>query len=140
MSKPVTYSEPQDQPSDDELALFSKVPKDFPRPEHCGAVSGVQAKLLMTRWNGRFYLPGQTPPELYERWDVCEDLARQLSEKSAGSKSGKRSHLSEVEVLAQYLPRLIQTRWTTESEARWIIRRTAEMLGWPCPPDANEHF
>lgn len=128
----------EDFAPDEELALFSKVPRDFPKPEYHGAVPGAQPKLLMTKWNGHFYVPGQTPPELYERWDICEDLARQLSGSSVESKNGKRSHMTEVEILAQYLPRLIQTRWTSESEARWVIRRAAEMLGWPCPPDAVE--
>lgn len=51
---------------------------------------------------------------------------------------GKRSHLSEVAILDQYLPRLIATKWTTEAEARWTIRRVAAMLSWPVPPDALE--
>ncbi|HEY0491503.1 MAG TPA: hypothetical protein VGD30_18485 [Telluria sp.] len=119
-------------------AEFEKVPLDFPRPLHFGAVPGAQPKLLAVRYNGRFYSPGCTPPELYERWTVCEDLAQQLAAKSSESKAGKRSHLSEVAILDQYLPRLIATKWTTEAEARWTIRRVAAMLSWPVPPDALE--
>lgn len=119
-------------------AQYAQVPADFPRPVHHGAVPGVQPKLLMTQYKGRFYLPGCTPPELFQRWDVCEDLAKQLSAKSLESQAGKRSHMSEVEILDQYLPRLIATRWTTEEEARWIIRRAAALLGWPVPPAAQE--
>jgi hypothetical protein len=120
-------------------ADYALVPPDFPCPAHHGAVSGVQPKLLMTQYKGRFYLPGCTPPEVFERWDVCEDLAKQLSAKSVESKAGKRRHLSDVEILDQYLPRLIATRWTTEEEARWIIRRTAAILSWPVPVAAQEH-
>lgn len=141
MKKPTTLAnmETEDLPTAEELALFSGVPQDFPKPQYQGAVPGAQPKLLMTRWNGRFYVPGQTPPELYERWDVCEDLARQLAEKSIESRNGKRSHMTEVEILAQYLSRLIETRWTSEPEARWVIRRTAQMLGWSCPMEAIEN-
>lgn len=117
---------------------FARVPADFPRPAHHGAVPGVQPKLLMTQYKGRFYSPGCTPPELWERWDVCEDLAKQLSEKSIESKAGKRSQMSEIEILDQYLPRLIATKWTSEQEARWVIRRVAVMLGWPVPQAAQE--
>ena len=117
---------------------YAQVPADFPRPMHHGAVPGVQPKLLMTQYKGRFHLPGCTPPELFQRWDVCEDLAKQLSAKSLESKSGKRSHMPELEILDQYLPRLIATKWTNEEEARWIIRRAAAMLGWPVPPAAQE--
>lgn len=92
----------------------------------------------MTGYNGRFYIPGCTSPEIYERWDVCEDLARQLPAKSFESKAGKRSHVSELEILDQYLPRLIATKWTSEDEARWVIRRAAAILGWQVPPAAQE--
>jgi hypothetical protein len=117
---------------------FAKVPSDFPRPAVLGAIGGVQPKLLMVRYEGKFYPPGCTPPELYARWDKCEDLARQLAEKSVESKLGKRAHMTEVEILDQYLRRLIGTRWTSEPEARWIIRRVATKLGWPVPPAAHE--
>jgi hypothetical protein len=117
---------------------YAQVPLDFPRPVHHGTVSGAQPKLLMTQYQGRFYIPGCTPPEVFQRWDVCEDLAKQLSAKSIESKAGKRRHLSDVEILNQYLPRLIATRWTTEEEARWTIRRTAAILGWPVPAAAQK--
>ena len=122
----------------DDIAKFELVPTDFPRPVPQGAVSGAHPKLLMTSYNGRFYSPGCTPPELYRRWDACEDLARHLAEKSLESKAGKRSHMSESDILEQYLPRLIATKWTSEPEARWVIRRTAAMLDWPVPHLAQD--
>ncbi|GIZ51897.1 hypothetical protein [Noviherbaspirillum aridicola] len=121
-------------PADEER--YAQVPSDFPRPVHHGAVPGVQPKLLMTSYNSRFYIPGCTPPEIFQRWNVCEDLARQLATKAVESRAGKRSHMSETEILDQYLPRLIATKWTSEEEARWIIRRAASMLDWPVPQAA----
>lgn len=117
---------------------FARVPDDFPRPVHHGAVSGMQPKLLMVKYNGRFYSPGCTPPEIFERWDICEDLAEHLSAKSMESKAGKRAHMTEVEILDQYLPRLMATNWTSEAEARWVIRRVAQILSWPVPDAASE--
>ncbi|MGI4846016.1 MAG: hypothetical protein ACRYF7_22205 [Janthinobacterium lividum] len=117
---------------------YIQVPADFPRLTHHGAVPGIQPKVLLTQHDGRFYSPGCTPPEVFQRWDVCEDLAKQLAAKSVESKAGKRSHMSELEILDQYLPRLIATKWTSEEEARWIIRRAAVMLGWPVPLAAKE--
>lgn len=112
---------------------YSKVPLDFPRPEIAGAVSGFQDKLLLTQHGDKFYALGCTPPELYSRWDKCEDLAKQLATKALESKHGKRAHMTELEILEQYLPRLIETKWTSEPEARFIIRRAAELLSWPTP-------
>ena len=125
------------QQDGDEAALLAGLPPDFPRPVHLGAVPGAQPKLLMTKYQGRFYVPGCTPPELLERWNSCEDLAQQLSVKALESSAGKRSHMTEVEILDQYLPRLIATGWTSEPEARWVIRRTAELLNWPAPPSSS---
>lgn len=117
---------------DDEFD-FTQVPVDFPRYKISGAVSGCQPKLLLKQYKGRFYAVGCTPPELYRRWYRCEELAKQLAAKSLESKRGKRSHMSELGILEQYLPRLISTGWTSESEARFIIRRAAELLNWPAP-------
>jgi len=121
---------------DEKAELRYKVPADFPKPQHFGAVAGVQDKLLLTEWNGRYYVPGQTPPELYSRWDVCEDLAVKFAKRALESKNTNRAHMSEVEVLAQYLPRLIEKDWTSEQEAKWVMRRAADILGWPWPPNA----
>lgn len=122
----------------DEDMMYAQVPADFPRP-HAGAVPGAQLKFLATKYRGHFYATGCTPPELYERWQVCEDLAKQLAEKSRESKAGKRAHMTEAEILEQYLPRLIAQNWTSVAEARYVMRRVAEMLGWPVPASFLEH-
>lgn len=126
-----------EQQDESEAALFAALPSDFPRPTNLGAVSGGQAKFLMVRYQGRFYSPGCTPPELLERWNNCEDLAQQLAVKSLESKVGKRSHMSETEILDQYLPRLIATGWVSEPEAKWVMRRTAELVGWQALPSTT---
>jgi hypothetical protein len=123
---------------DFEASLFSTLPTDFPRPIHCGAVGGVQLKLLVTEHRGRYYAPGSTPPELLERWRVCEIMARHLAEKALESESGKRSHMTRVQILDQYIPRLIAAKLTSGEEARWVMRRAAELLNWPTPDSAVE--
>lgn len=115
------------------------VPMEFPHPCGFATVSGSQPKLLLTRYGGRFFSPGGTPPERADRWRLCETIAEQLHVKSLESKMGKRSHMTELEILQQYLVRLIATGWVSAPEARWTIRRCAELLGgWPIPPDAKE--
>jgi hypothetical protein len=115
------------------------MPDDFPRALHQGAVAGAQPKLLLSRWGRKFYSPGCTPPELYERWRRCETIAAHLCVKSIESKSGKRSHMTELEILEQYLVRLLATGWVSAPEASWTMRRCAELLGdWPVPHGAQE--
>lgn len=131
-------SDNEEHSANNEQMDSSRAPADLPRPDYRGAVARMQDKLLLVEWKGRYYVPGQTPPQLYFRWDVCEGLAVKFAHASVESKRGKRFDMAEVEILAQYLPRLIEKRWTSEAEARWGIRRTAEILGWPCPPAAKE--
>lgn len=121
-----------------EEARYALVPADFPRPVHFGALPGTQPKLLMVQYGGRYYSPGCTPPEIWERWDICEDLAQQFCRKSIENKAGKRAHMSETAILDQYLERLLKTGWGSDAEMRWVIRRAAELAQWPVPESAVE--
>lgn len=116
---------------------YAQVPADFPRPGHLGSVAGAQSKLLLTGFQGRFYAPGCTPPEVWQRWDICEDLAQQLYRKSLESKKGKRAHLDESAILEQYLERLLKTGWGTDAEMRWVVRRAAQLANWDAPASAG---
>jgi len=125
-------------PESDVEGLFEQVPSDFPRPFNFGALPGTQPKFLMTKYKGRFYVPGCTPPELYEQWSICEEYARQLACKSVESKAGKRKNMSEQDILEQYCVRFASTGWTTAAQARWVIRRVAKLLKWPVPMSSLE--
>lgn len=112
------------------------IPDDFPRPVHSGAVGGFQDKLLLAKFDGKFYAPGCTPREIFERWDICEDLAQQFAQKSLESKAGKRADLMEVEILDQYCVRAMKMSWGSHAEMKWVFRRVAAILAWPVPPSA----
>jgi len=122
-------------PNNDMQSQFT-IPDDFPRPQHVGAIGGAQPKFLLVQYERRFYTLGCTPPELFRRWNKCEDLSQQLVVKSRESKAGKRAHMSEIEILEQYYERILKTGWGSDEEMRWLIRRTAEVLGWPAPAAA----
>jgi hypothetical protein len=119
-------------------ATVPPVPEDFPRPAATSAVGGYQPKLALVEYDGKFYLPGATPPEVFKRWDICEDLAHQIAEKARESKRGKRKHMSDVDILDQYCGRLLKTAWGSDAEMRWVIRRTAALLDWPAPESASD--
>lgn len=114
------------------------VPDDFPLPpEILGSVSGAASKLLLVKDGELYSSAGQTQAERCGRWAMCEDLANQLATAALNSKAGKRAHMSEIDILAQYLPRLIEKKWASPPECRWIIRRTASLLDWPIPEAAT---
>ena len=109
------------------------VPDDFPRPRHFGAVPGAQSKILAVEYQGRYYSPGCTPPELFERWQHCMHLVPQFVSSCVETKKGKRKDMPEAEILDQYLVRLIEAKWVSDDEARWVICEAARLLGWPAP-------
>lgn len=55
---------------------YINVPANFPRPSHRGAVAGAHDKLLMKTYNGQLYPAGETPPEVFERWDAWSTSPR----------------------------------------------------------------
>jgi hypothetical protein len=119
------------------MASDFSIPADFPEPVVHSSLAGFQPKLALATYEGRFYLPGGTPPELYRRWDICEDLAQQFLRKAAESKAGKRAHMSEVDILDQYCLRAMKMGWGSDDEMMWVFRRTSSLLGWPVPPSAG---
>lgn len=112
---------------------YLTVPDDFPRPQHLGAVPGAQSKFLAVGYEGRYYSPGCTPPQLHERWQHCMSLVEQFVPACVETKAGKRKDMPEAEILDQYLMRLIDAGWVSDDEARWVIREAARLLGWPTP-------
>jgi hypothetical protein len=112
---------------------FAQVPVDFRRPVPAGAVAGVMPKSLLVDYGGKLYAPGCTPPEMFERWDICEDLAQQLHGKSVEAKMGKRAYMAEEVILAEFLEQLLETDWGSDAEMMWVIRRTAHLLDWSAP-------
>lgn len=114
-----------------------QVPDDFPRPQHLGAVPGAQEKYLAVEYQGRYYSPGCTPPELHELWQHCMHLVPQFVSSCIETKAGKRKDMSEADILDQYLTRLIESGWVSADEARWVIRETAKLLGWPMSAAAH---
>lgn len=119
---------------------YHLIPEDFPRAVHHGAVPGSQMKLLVVKFDDKFYAPGETPPERYERWQNCEDLAQHFVIKSMETKAGKRAHMAEVDILDQYLERLLLTGWMSEEDTMWAVKRTAQILHWPAPQKIAAFF
>ena len=130
-------NEKSELPSNEDEAKYAQVPAGFPRPQHMGAVPGAETKFLAVKYKGRFYSPGCTPPELHERWLHCMQYVPQFVSSCIETKKGKRKDMPESDILDQYLVRLIDAGWCSDDEARWVIRETAKLVGWPTPAAAN---
>nr|WP_315593687.1 hypothetical protein [uncultured Cupriavidus sp.] len=102
------------------------VPEDFPRVAMPAVVTGVQPKIAVREVDGR-YVAGQTEEERYERWDVCEDLARQLV-RVAQKDEDERPEQSREETLKRVRISVSQKGWCSEDELDWLIGRLAVLL------------
>lgn len=115
---------------------FAEVPTHYPYRLAHGAVSGYQPKLLLTLGSdGKFYSPGNTPDERWHDWRYSITLVSAMVNKCLESKAGKRSHLSEIEIITQYYERARAAggRYGTEDQLKWTFTKVAEALAWPLP-------
>lgn len=106
------------------------IPDDFPREPPPRLVPGAQPKLLVREVNGR-YFDGLTEKELWTRYDVCEDIARQLSMYT--SRKMRQLGWSFADVLAK-VERSVNGKvsageWDfSPAELAWVMKRTRELL------------
>lgn len=89
-----------------------------------------------------FVPPGRIKPtagrdEIASRYELCEDLAQMLTEQATTRKW-------ELGVTADDVLRRFERGLAAEggvvnlAEARWVVRRLAELLDWPDPGPAPE--
>jgi hypothetical protein len=115
-----------------------QVPEDFPKRIPLTSLPGAQLKIAMTKYDGHYYPAGDTPPERFERYQYCLQLAEWFMEKCVRNAAEKYKGLSQDQIIDQYHARLQATRSTafpglSEQEAAWILSKCAESLGWPLP-------
>ncbi len=68
--------------------------------------------------------------ELVARYELCEDMANALVEHCQAIHF--RDGVDEAEVLRRCLQGLlVEPAVLTPAQARWVVTRTAELLGWP---------
>lgn len=115
------------------------VPDDFPREPWHGLVSGTQPKILLREKNWRYYT-GLSDDELWTRYDVCEDLARQLA--AYTSRKMLRSGWSFDDALGKIEKsvngKVSAGQWDfSPAEVAWVMKRTRELLSAPANNDGR---
>ncbi len=84
-----------------------------------------------------FVPPGRIKPTqpravIAERYELCEDLAQMLIEHAQAVHFD--TGVDEAEVLRRVQLGLLAPEGVVDdAEARWVVRRLAELLGWPDP-------
>ncbi|KPF47133.1 ATPase with chaperone activity [beta proteobacterium AAP121] len=76
--------------------------------------------------------PTETREHIAQRYELCEDLAQMLTEQ-ANTKKWELG-VTEADVLER-MERGLRGAGSVvaEPEARWVVRRLAELLEWPDP-------
>lgn len=103
-------------------------PTDFPWDRTSAAVSGAQPKLAGRLIAGEF-VAGQTAEERDARWDVCEDLTRQLVPKTLRD-AEKHPGNSRDETLRRMSGAIAGKGWVSEEELGWLMGRLRVLLEW----------
>ena len=84
-----------------------------------------------------FVPPGRIKPtaaraEVAARYELCEDLAQMLTEQASTKKW--ELGVTEGDVLERMQRGLLEAPSVVSAlEAVWVVRRLAELLGWPDP-------
>lgn len=112
---------------------FSMVPPDFPRGEGMASIAGVQPKVAVRIIDGQ-YIAGWTPEELQERYESCEDLARQLAAYCTRKAAENPAWTSDYNLqrTARGMSEHARVgRWdVTVAEQEWIMQRVRLLLDW----------
>jgi hypothetical protein len=108
-------------------------PPDFPRDYGLGAVTGVQAKLLV-RKVGDAFVQGLTAEELYDRYDNCFDLVNQL-EAYCRRKLQEKPEWVPGELFEKVRASVTsRTDWDfSAGEVNWMMLQLSARMGWSPP-------
>ena len=87
-----------------------------------------------------FVPPGRSKPSaarqhIAARHEFCEDLAQMLTE--TASTQLWELGITEADVLRRVHRGLVEGALVDAAEAHWVLRRLAELLGWPDPGPAT---
>jgi hypothetical protein len=116
-----------------DLTNYPGIPMDFPFAGTPYALSGSQPKLNVVKFEGRFYEPGTTPPELLQAYDSCEDMAQQMAPYCI--KKLEQLGRSKGDTLVAVWRGILNKGWFNQPQSLWVIRRTAVILGWEIPKE-----
>jgi hypothetical protein len=107
------------------------VPDDFPRQPWPGALAGAQPKLLVRRIGDRL-ISGLTEQELFARYEMCEDLARQLApytQRKMAENPGWSLDETLSKVGAAAAHKVQRGQWDLSSdELTWLQKRIRQLL------------
>ncbi|WP_112187140.1 hypothetical protein [Ralstonia sp. GX3-BWBA] len=109
------------------------IPTDFPRDMPQASLSGAQSKLAVRLVNGQ-YVNGLTDDEWLERYEGCEDLAKQFAAYCTRKVDGNPALTQELcleRARKGFALKVRRGEWDfSEAEQDWVMKRARQILGW----------
>ena len=113
--------------------LNRTIPADFPREKPLASVPGVQPKVVARLVNGQ-YIIGLTDEEWLERYEGCEDLARQFVSyctRKVAENPALTRELCLVRASKGFALKVQRGEWDfSEAEQDWVMKRARHLLCW----------
>ncbi len=109
-------------------ARYAEVPSNFPRPKI--KAMGLQPLFSSIAYEGRYYSPGCTPPDLYAHWRAFEEIAHRVAKQAANKQKSAISVANVAGVLLDILELYFPQKYFSLEEMQWLERRIYELLGW----------
>ncbi|MPT04319.1 MAG: hypothetical protein E2582_08850 [Delftia sp.] len=77
---------------------------------------------------GKFYAPGASPSEVLDAFEVCKDLIAQMvpyCQRKLAQFEGDEATTARAAFRG-----LLDKKWCTTAQSRWVMRKTLEELRW----------
>lgn len=109
------------------------VPQDF--PVHVAAYSSGDArpKLALVRAGDQLALPSVNGQAARWQHAACEEVVRELVDYCTRNFAAAAEADRDVTLLHCFAALMRDKAWFTPAQDRWVVRRTAQLLGWDVP-------
>lgn len=116
---------------------YGDIPSDFPKSAPLKLFPKGPHAVHISMYEGKCYLAGGSPPEVWQSWQICQELVEHFKQTCLEEKSLRSNLLPEAEIIEFFFTATLAAGWGTDAEVAWIFRTVAMQLGWPIPLGAK---
>ena len=116
---------------------YGDIPSDFPRSTPLRLSHKQPHTVHISMYEGKCYPAGGSPPEVWQSWQICQELVAHFQKTCLEEKALRSNLLAEAEIIEFFFVDTLATGWGTDAEVAWIFRTVAMQLEWPVPLGAK---
>lgn len=109
------------------------VPDEFPQVAIASSAGGFQNKLVLTRYGGRYYVPGNTPPERWQQWCESEKLIPYYAQKCIEARISAPTVSDGCVLQSVFTGALEVVESLSFEQIKYLFGRVADLLAWRLP-------